>query len=313
MLRDAEPSERWAEPPRWRSAVHDPSNPVRMLAINRAPLHLSLRLSGTTSLPQSPSSMQRRVPTGQYPYTKGMQGMHMHAAAEPVRRTTSDDDEYDACGDAQEYDEFAAREDKAPSPEQDDTYMTHDPARMPSPARTLTYANPSYKPPQQHQQLQLPAMFHTAAEVANGEECTQPKSTPVRATDPFARAWGECSCMHARLGFHARTGAACVWCTTGAGRLRDRCEPDAPGNALRRRACHPPVRRTLICMRCVPPRAARALPLSERAIVGLCAAGQDAPYGVRDHERRRATAHGRRNGRLFAAGASCVPGRRMHE
>jgi hypothetical protein len=66
-----------------------------------------------------------------------MQGMHMHAAAEPVRRTTSDDDEYDACGDAQEYDEFAAREDKAPSPEQDDTYMTHDPARMPSPAQVL--------------------------------------------------------------------------------------------------------------------------------------------------------------------------------
>ena len=154
---------------------------------------------------------------------------------------------------SQEYDEFAAREDKAPSPEQDDTYMTHDPACMPSPARTLTYANPSYKPPQQHQQLQLPAMFHTAAEVANGEECTQPKSTPVRATDPFARAWGECSCMHARLGFHARTGAACVWCTTGAGRLRDRCEPDAPGNHLRRRACHPPVRRTLICMHGVPP------------------------------------------------------------
>jgi hypothetical protein len=160
-----------------------------------------------THFPQSPSSMQRRVPTGQYPYTEGM---HMHAAVEPVRMTTSDDDEYDACGDAQEYDEFAARKDKVPSPEQDDTYTTHDHARMPSPARTLTYANPSYKPPQQPQELQLSAMFHTAAEVANGEECTQPKSTPVRATDPFARAWGECSCMHARLGFHARTGWACA-------------------------------------------------------------------------------------------------------
>ena len=151
--------------------------------------------------------MKRRVSTGQHPYTKRMQGMHMHAAAEPVRMTTSDDEEHDACDVRRfaEYDESAAREDKAPSPEQDDTYLTHDTARMPSPAGTRTYA--SYKPPQ-HQQLQQPAMFHTAAEVANGEECTQPKSTPVRATDPFARAWGECSCMHARLGFHARTGRA---------------------------------------------------------------------------------------------------------
>ena len=32
-----------------RTAVHDPSNPVRMLAINRAPHHLSLRLSYTSS------------------------------------------------------------------------------------------------------------------------------------------------------------------------------------------------------------------------------------------------------------------------
>ena len=108
--------------------------------------------------------MKRRVSTGQHPYTKRMQGMHMHAAAEPVRMTTSDDDEHDACGDAQEYDESAAREDKAPSSEQDYTYLTHDTARKPSPAGTRTYA--SYKPPQ-HQQLQQPAMFHTAAEVAN--------------------------------------------------------------------------------------------------------------------------------------------------
>jgi hypothetical protein len=179
-------------------------------------------LTSHTHLPQSPSSMQRRVPTGQH--TNGMQGMH--AAAEPVRMTTSDDDEHDARGDAQEYDELAAWVDEMPPSEQADKYTTQGLARMQDRLRdrkqsnTQMYGNLSYVQElatvsydRYDAELATVSYDRYDAELATVKERTQPKSTPVRATDPFARAWGECSCMHARLGFHARTGAACVWCT----------------------------------------------------------------------------------------------------
>jgi hypothetical protein len=168
--------------------------------------------------------MRRNPPTNVYSFTKGVQGMPMHTDSDPVRARI-EEDEYDECADAEE-DPFAAREDKAPSPTQDATYMASDSTRMLSPsppARTLSYANPSYKPPQQ--QHQPAALFRTAAEVASGDECTQSMTALVHATCPSLVCVRRAAFMHAcpsRVSRAHHWGGRGVWCATGSGRIRVR-------------------------------------------------------------------------------------------